>query len=757
MKSWFNQKSYYYKYLFSYLILLIIPIIAIGIYVDANLIETLEKEVLVNEVNTLHQVKESFDSDMIQMDKITSDIFLRTYDLTYNLKDNPLRIVDLIDQMNDFVITSPMIEEMFFYYLGDDFVISSAGSVPIHMFYKSYFVYDSWEAEAFEKTVRNLKEPLIVPPDIISSLDNKSYEALTYFYPVRRMNGNAYGVIFFSVPSLILEEKVKSIINTNNKITIVADANNQIITTSTGDQKLLEGDLLFFLEKEMEEDIFFIQETLMIDEEVYFAVKIQSEETQWKFITLTPEVSISRKVKDLKTGFIIGLTVISLLGLMFIFLSMRVTYNPIKKLKHYSESIAEDNVRGSGELDVIRKSMDFLSRQNTKLSDAVAMSGKASRQLLIMELLRGVQTKNKGLYEMAERYNIELNKACTVVIINVNTDLELSSARSEIITKARDVLEETVSVYECQQMDYKKITLLITLDSPDYLTVVNNLQQLQMELREDSGMSIAIGLSNLHQSIDFAPKAFLEASTAIDYRLVKGNDNVIAYDEIVMKEVSQNVSPKNNLKKISDYLDSGDISGIEIELDNIVNNIKTYNTPIFVVRGIMFDLINLIYQSSKKMLMESDDLQIDLPDAFTLSDYDTVDDLANVVVAISRDLCSRIIKQKDEEELGLLHDMVNYIMDSYSDTEFSLSGMADYFGMYQSSLSSYFKEKTDQTILNYVTRIKMKKATELLETTSKNLYEIALEVGYNNTNSFIRRFKQWHNITPGEYRKQRKA
>lgn len=757
MKSWFNRKSYYYKYLFSYLILLIIPIIAIGFYVDAKLIKTLEQEVLVNEVNTLYQVKDSFDSDMLQMDKITSDIFLKTFNLTYNLKDNPLRIVDLIDEMNNFVLTTPIIEEMFFYYLGDDFVVSSSGSVPIHLFYESYFVYDSWDAEGFKETVKNLKEPLVVPPDTIRSLDNNSYEAMTYFYPIRRTFGKEYGVIFFSVPSEVVEDKVKSIINTNNKITIVADEQNQIITTSTGNNDIVNDALNAFLKKDIAQDLVFIQEEITINDENYFAVKIQSDETNWKFITLTPEVSISSKVNELKFGFIIGLLVVGLIGLVFIFLTMRVTYNPIKKLKSYSESISDDTMQGSGELEVIRRSIDFLSSQNTKLTDAIAMSGKASRQLLIMELLRGVQPKDKALYEMADRYNIELDKACTVVTIHINTDSELSLARNEIITQAREVLEESVSVYECQQMDYKKITLLITLDALDYATVVNSLQQLQVELREDSCLSIAIGLSNLQTSIDFAPKAFLEASTAIDYRLVKGNDHVISYGEIVVKEGSLSAYPKTNLQKIKTYLDAGDISAIEIELDNIVHYIKTQNTPIFVVRGLMFDLINLIYQSSQKMLVEFDDLQIDLPDAFTLSDYDTVDDLANVVTNLSRDLCSRIIKQKDEEELGLLHDMVAYIMENYQDTDFSLAGMADYFGMYQSSLSSYFKEKTDQTILNYVTRIKMKKATELLESTSKNLNEIALVVGYNNTNSFIRRFKQWHNITPGEYRKQHKG
>jgi AraC-like DNA-binding protein len=46
----------------------------------------------------------------------------------------------------------------------------------------------------------------------------------------------------------------------------------------------------------------------------------------------------------------------------------------------------------------------------------------------------------------------------------------------------------------------------------------------------------------------------------------------------------------------------------------------------------------------------------------------------------------------------------------------------------------------------------MNYAKELLSTTSLSVSEIAAKLGYFQTSSFIRKFKQSENMTPGEYR-----
>ena len=79
--------------------------------------------------------------------------------------------------------------------------------------------------------------------------------------------------------------------------------------------------------------------------------------------------------------------------------------------------------------------------------------------------------------------------------------------------------------------------------------------------------------------------------------------------------------------------------------------------------------------------------------------------------------------------------------------------MANSLDMNSSSMSQYFKNKKNITILDYTTELRIQKAKKLLTTSTMPLDIVAEEVGYYNTNSFIRRFKQVVGITPGEYRK----
>ncbi|MGV2787196.1 helix-turn-helix domain-containing protein, partial [Clostridium perfringens] len=68
-------------------------------------------------------------------------------------------------------------------------------------------------------------------------------------------------------------------------------------------------------------------------------------------------------------------------------------------------------------------------------------------------------------------------------------------------------------------------------------------------------------------------------------------------------------------------------------------------------------------------------------------------------------------------------------------------------------LRSIFKEKTGMTIHDYLTRIRLNKAKELLADDSLKVQDIAQRVGYESTSYFISLFLKSQGVTPNEYRK----
>ncbi len=101
-----------------------------------------------------------------------------------------------------------------------------------------------------------------------------------------------------------------------------------------------------------------------------------------------------------------------------------------------------------------------------------------------------------------------------------------------------------------------------------------------------------------------------------------------------------------------------------------------------------------------------------------------------------------------------LEAVLAFVRDNCESENFSLGLLADHFAISVSYLSLFFKENYGETLLNYYTGLRMAKARHLLDTTDMPLREVVAAVGYSNTSSFIRRFKQLYGMTPGEYKKK---
>ena len=82
----------------------------------------------------------------------------------------------------------------------------------------------------------------------------------------------------------------------------------------------------------------------------------------------------------------------------------------------------------------------------------------------------------------------------------------------------------------------------------------------------------------------------------------------------------------------------------------------------------------------------------------------------------------------------------------------SAKQFADRYFMSQSAFSGYFKKFTGCSFLEYVTRLRIKDACELLLTTNATIYDIQCRVGYQDPKSFYRSFRRITGMTPSEYK-----
>ena len=98
-------------------------------------------------------------------------------------------------------------------------------------------------------------------------------------------------------------------------------------------------------------------------------------------------------------------------------------------------------------------------------------------------------------------------------------------------------------------------------------------------------------------------------------------------------------------------------------------------------------------------------------------------------------------------------EAVEYIKENYADPDLNLNGICAHLGISTSHFSSIFKEETGETFMEFLIRIRMEKAKELLEHTSLKNYEIAERVGFADPHYFGISFKKMTGKTPTEYAK----
>jgi transcriptional regulator GlxA family with amidase domain len=68
------------------------------------------------------------------------------------------------------------------------------------------------------------------------------------------------------------------------------------------------------------------------------------------------------------------------------------------------------------------------------------------------------------------------------------------------------------------------------------------------------------------------------------------------------------------------------------------------------------------------------------------------------------------------------------------------------------SLERRFKKATNNTVVEYIQRVKIEAAKKSFETSRKNINEVMFDVGYSDTKAFRTTFRKITGLSPVEYR-----
>lgn len=100
----------------------------------------------------------------------------------------------------------------------------------------------------------------------------------------------------------------------------------------------------------------------------------------------------------------------------------------------------------------------------------------------------------------------------------------------------------------------------------------------------------------------------------------------------------------------------------------------------------------------------------------------------------------------------ILRPALEFIQNNYN-MVINLDDMASLCNISSSYFSKLFKKSIGDNFANYINKIRIQKAKELLKTTNTPILNIAIDLGFDDCGYFIKVFKKLEGLTPSVYRR----
>lgn len=138
--------------------------------------------------------------------------------------------------------------------------------------------------------------------------------------------------------------------------------------------------------------------------------------------------------------------------------------------------------------------------------------------------------------------------------------------------------------------------------------------------------------------------------------------------------------------------------------------------------------------------------------------FDSGKDAVSIAFEITEcieQICERMngnIKKEDVRS----NQIIEYIEQRYSDSSFYMPELVGKFEMSDRAIVQILKKSTGDNFSNYLSKLRISKAKDLLSSTNIPIAEVATSSGFDSSNSLYKAFKKICGVSPSVYRENRK-
>ena len=440
-----------------------------------------------------------------------------------------------------------------------------------------------------------------------------------------------------------------------------------------------------------------------------------SKQLKWTFVL---ETSIKSAPTFLTNLYTIGIVLLALLilSLSVMILIVKITAKPmIKALSGYNDKLWVDFLT-----DNSVQTPDLYSH----LESDIAHFKYSTYGVIVMQLVKADNALNCFLHDLSviKSTVASISPACDAIVVPVHKNLISIVVNFEGHT---DVYHNEQKIHGFAKAFYERLS---------------------QEIKPFVYASASLPKKNAQT----LPIAYRECIDAQNFRITSGDSHVIL----------SSTTRRSNSGMVFDY-------PLELERQ-LMNNILVGNPKacgIFIQK--FYDELlnnsqpmsdneikNCIYQLQNSILRSVSNLPVSIKvdNAMNILNLFDMQEIKDKVTSFVTKLAQDIKSSSENKDSNLVHSIFEFIDKNFMDTDFNLNGAADELGLNRNYLSKLVKEKTGESFNEYVSKKRIALAKTLLQDKETPVEDIAHKTGFNYSHYFIKVFKNYEGITPGQYR-----
>jgi len=456
---------------------------------------------------------------------------------------------------------------------------------------------------------------------------------------------------------------------------------------------------------------------------------------------------------------LISLILFVFLMALAVLFAVGVSWIAAKKIKKTSRGLMSNSlvrVQFESGLDTfkdIENAVKIIASQESPLEKETEATDSVLDSMVLRAHMRDVYA---GVEDIEAKLNF--SKAFFMAYFKVSYKKKFLSYMQEDTGKATFLLKQLIETHlknigvSSMVLQTEKDGIVAVADASDAVLPQEIIKEILQKLSNESEYAyFTISVSGVHDGTGSIKEVYEGLVDTVKFAKPITENQIISENE-GRGGVSKFYFSVEEMGKFSATLQNG----TEDEVIKKVDEIIEYNLRKDVNRFEMYLLCTEIVNCAIKLVNR---VFYTIPQSVDVASV--YDDLAKAVVPEEyREICVdflhqviEYIKENKREDDYIISYIFDYVENHYSE-DIYLNLFAEKLKLTGAYISSYFKEKTNVNLTDYINNYRIKKAVALSENPQNKNKDIAEMVGLPNINTFIRLFKKYTGYTPGEYRKK---